>query len=143
MTRLFTIAAGLFCVLAAVAAACGGTAPTLSSGATGQTCYPNGTCNAGLTCLSNVCVVVPGDGGSSSGGSSGSGSGSSSGAGEAGSDAPNDATASDAHQVDASDAGPGPSDAGDGSDSFVCTTFSASEQPENCLNNSGSYSVPA
>ena len=28
-----------------------------------QSCFPNGTCNAGLACLSNVCVRLPADGG--------------------------------------------------------------------------------
>src|SRR5258708_28435407 len=31
-----------------------------SPGGEGQACYPNGTCNAGLSCLSHTCVVLPG-----------------------------------------------------------------------------------
>jgi len=36
-------------------------------GAEGEKCYPNGTCNAGLTCLSKLCVKVP-DAGTKTGG---------------------------------------------------------------------------
>lgn len=31
----------------------------LGLGAEGQACYPNGTCNPGLTCLSKLCVAAP------------------------------------------------------------------------------------
>ncbi|CAN5241693.1 hypothetical protein BH09MYX1_BH09MYX1_66220 [soil metagenome] len=34
-----------------------------SPGVEGQVCYANGTCNAGLTCLSNLCVNAAGDAG--------------------------------------------------------------------------------
>ncbi len=46
-----------------VAIACGGgdgSSPV--QGSEGGACYANQTCNAGLTCLSNFCVAVPGDG---------------------------------------------------------------------------------
>jgi hypothetical protein len=61
---------------AAVGAGCG--SPT-KQGAERQDCYPNGTCNAGLVCLSNVCVSpggTAGAGGASGGGGSGGGNGS-------------------------------------------------------------------
>ncbi len=56
---------------AIAAVACGGTSSSEQPvGGERGACYPNGTCNAGLTCLSNSCVVVPGDdGGSADGGS--------------------------------------------------------------------------
>ena len=38
----------------------GGSQP--ETGTEGGTCFPNGTCNAGLTCASNLCVVMPGHG---------------------------------------------------------------------------------
>ena len=38
----------------------GGSQP--ETGTEGGTCFPNGTCNAGLTCASNLCVVMPGNG---------------------------------------------------------------------------------
>lgn len=44
---------------AAMAGACGGgtmTPPPPCEGAERCSCYPNGTCNAGLECLSNLCV---------------------------------------------------------------------------------------
>lgn len=44
-----------------------------SPGQEGQSCYPNGTCNAGLTCASHLCVQLPD--GSTSGGAGGSGTG--------------------------------------------------------------------
>jgi hypothetical protein len=47
-------------------AGCGGQAP---QGGVRQSCYPNGTCNLGLTCLSMVCVDDTGAGGA--GGKSG------------------------------------------------------------------------
>ncbi len=55
-------AIGMVCV-----AACVGDTPTTTSnpGDEGQPCFSNGTCNAGLTCLSSVCVRV--DAGNDSG----------------------------------------------------------------------------
>lgn len=47
-------------------AACGGGNP--GQGGVKQACYPNGTCNSGLTCLSMVCVDAQGTGGASGGG---------------------------------------------------------------------------
>ncbi len=59
-----------------------GASNTDSGGAAGmggekQACYPNGTCNAGLTCYSNICVVAPDqdEGCSVAGGSRGAGPG--------------------------------------------------------------------
>jgi hypothetical protein len=51
-------ARSIACVLLAlsVAVGCGGGAQTSCAGSERCACYPNSTCNAGLTCLSNVCV---------------------------------------------------------------------------------------
>lgn len=49
---------GLWVALALLAmAGCGGAERGTERGV----CFPNGTCNAGLTCLSNVCVAAGGD----------------------------------------------------------------------------------
>jgi hypothetical protein len=65
--------------------ACGGSATTgTSSGGLRQACYDNGTCNAGLTCASNVCVQLGNDGGGTSSGGIGSDAGSASGGMDAG-----------------------------------------------------------
>jgi hypothetical protein len=50
-----------------------------SQGGERQGCYPNGTCNTGLTCLSKVCVNVGGGGAGGSSGASGAGAGGGSG----------------------------------------------------------------
>ena len=65
---------------------CGGSA---SQGGERQSCYPNGSCNAGLTCFSNVCVNTNdggpgGSGGGSGGGGAGGGAGRSGGGAGAG-----------------------------------------------------------
>lgn len=39
------------------------TTPAATQGEEGGPCYPNGTCNAGLSCYSNLCVKVPEAGG--------------------------------------------------------------------------------
>jgi hypothetical protein len=52
---------------AALVSACSSSRPT---GGVRQDCYPNGTCNAGLSCFSNICVDAT-DGGSGVGGRSG------------------------------------------------------------------------
>jgi hypothetical protein len=57
----------------ALGASCGSSTPAGSGGA-GQACYANGTCNAGLVCLSKLCVAPP-DGGGAAGGPSGSAGG--------------------------------------------------------------------
>ena len=54
------------------------------AGGEGQACYPNGTCNAGLTCASHLCVRLP-DAGASGGASGSSGTGGASGSGTGGS----------------------------------------------------------
>jgi hypothetical protein len=66
MTGAFVRSSRAAVLLAAVAAACGGSTAAAPQGGLRQSCYPNGTCNAGLTCLSDVCVAAPGDGGSDS-----------------------------------------------------------------------------
>lgn len=53
-------------------------------GGEGQACYPNGTCNAGLTCLSKLCVNA---GGQDSGTGTDAGGGQDSGSTDAGTDA--------------------------------------------------------
>lgn len=40
-----------------------GTGQPKKEGAEGNSCYPNGTCDAGLTCLSKLCVVAEASGG--------------------------------------------------------------------------------
>ena len=50
-----------------LAVACGS---SVKQGGERQDCYPNGTCNMGLVCLSNTCVSL-GDGGGGSGGGGG------------------------------------------------------------------------
>jgi hypothetical protein len=79
MTKRLASAGLVSVAFAVIAAACGGRT-SAAAGELRGACYGNGTCNAGLTCLSDVCVVAPGgDGGSgSSGGGSSSGSESSS-----------------------------------------------------------------
>jgi hypothetical protein len=47
-----SIAAGLY--------ACSSSSSPPAQGDLRQDCYPNGTCNAGLTCVSNVCVELDG-----------------------------------------------------------------------------------
>jgi hypothetical protein len=94
MTKTSSAAPVLSFILSAATGACGGSTASAPTGGLRQACYGNGTCNAGLTCASSICVAF-GDGGSggssgpagssgaasgadsSSGGSSGSSSGSS------------------------------------------------------------------
>lgn len=53
---------------------CSSSDAATSQGGEDQACYANGTCNKGLTCASNVCVVLPGnDGGGTGGAKAGSG----------------------------------------------------------------------
>lgn len=52
-----------------------------SQGAEGRDCFPNGTCFTGLTCLSNLCVRLPGSSGGGASSAQGSSSASSSGGG--------------------------------------------------------------
>src|ERR1022692_1454773 len=76
---------------AAILSACSSSRP---AGGVRQDCYPHGTCNAGLSCFSNICVDATdggsgvdgrsgaaGAGGSGNGGTGGSGVGGSSGGG--------------------------------------------------------------
>src|SRR3984957_15341073 len=56
-------------LLALFSCSSGGGSSTPSAGSDGASCYPNGTCNAGLSCVGNVCVGT--DGGGSGGGSGG------------------------------------------------------------------------
>jgi hypothetical protein len=59
----------------------GGDAPQCQQGAERCPCYPNGTCNTGLTCLSSVCVQAGGGGGGNQAGTTGTGGSASGGAG--------------------------------------------------------------
>ena len=82
--KVVATATSLTAVVAFVIA-CGGSATTgTSSGGLRQACYDNGTCNAGLTCASNVCVQLGNDGGGTSSSGIGSDAGSSSGGNDAG-----------------------------------------------------------
>jgi hypothetical protein len=70
MTNTRCVAGDLFLlvVLAVVVAACS-SSPT-GTGGQRQACYANGTCNAGLVCLSQICVQ-PADGGAGATGGAG------------------------------------------------------------------------
>ena len=60
-------------VVGLVAVGCGDSPVAVKpQGGERQDCYPNGTCNAGLTCASNVCVNL-GDGGAGTSGGAGTG----------------------------------------------------------------------
>jgi len=65
------------------AAGCGG-GSSKAAGTVGGACYPNGTCNTSLTCLSNVCVDATGVGGKGGGPGGATGAGGSSAAGQSG-----------------------------------------------------------
>ena len=56
MTDLGRTFAGLM-IAAALVIGCNN--PTTPEGTEGGRCYANNTCNAGLTCVSSVCVVTP------------------------------------------------------------------------------------
>jgi hypothetical protein len=61
--------------LAGVIVCCGwvslsGCSSSSPVGAEGQGCFPNDTCNAGLTCASKLCVKLPGGGGGAGGSTS-------------------------------------------------------------------------
>jgi hypothetical protein len=49
--------------MALVAACSGGGDTSVTQGSEGAACYPNGTCNSGLACISNGCVKSVTDGG--------------------------------------------------------------------------------
>ena len=73
-------------MLVSIAAGCGG--DLVAQGGERQPCYPNGTCNLGLTCASNVCVDLGGGGGmggTNAGGAGGAaGTGGTTGVGDSG-----------------------------------------------------------
>jgi len=65
---------GLLALIVALASACGGKSSSAScDGKERCACYANQTCNAGLVCLSNLCVAPTGVGGVGVGGSTGFG----------------------------------------------------------------------
>ena len=68
---------------ALLAGACGGSS-SKATGTEGGPCYGNGTCNAGLSCLSQLCVSPNGSGGSQAGGAAGGKAGTGGAAGAAG-----------------------------------------------------------
>jgi hypothetical protein len=69
----------LLCVVAiSVGASCSSTPPAV--GGLRQACFANATCNAGLACLSNVCVALPDGGAGTSGTAGGAGTAGASGA---------------------------------------------------------------
>ena len=78
---LVSLLAVLF-LLASAVVGCGG-GKSSCSGAERCACYPNATCNTGLTCLSNVCVNS-GNNGAGGAGAGGSGAGGGAGVGDAG-----------------------------------------------------------
>ena len=77
---LVCVVVGLALVLAA---ACGGGKASCSGGER-CACYPNGTCNAGLSCLSNVCVSLNDAGADRPAGDTDAGAGGATGQGGAG-----------------------------------------------------------
>jgi hypothetical protein len=80
--RSVGIVSGALGILVWVSIGCGG--GSTSQGGARQSCYPNGTCNAGLNCFSNVCVDVDaGSAGSTGGSHDGGGSAGTGGAGGA------------------------------------------------------------
>jgi hypothetical protein len=103
------------------AAGCGGGSQSCSGGER-CACYPNGTCNAGLTCLSNVCVDsstgaggnagTTGRGGSDGGGAGTGGSAAGSGGAVAGAGGTNAGSGGSAAGVGGAAAGTGGSAAG-------------------------------
>lgn len=72
MQKLF---AGVLCIFSVAHMGCASVSPSQGpEGGEGGPCYPNGTCDSGLTCLSNTCVTNIGAGGAAgSGGSGGDG----------------------------------------------------------------------
>ena len=73
MFKLFALACTLL-----IATGCSGSVEgqdgASQDGREGEACYPNGTCDSGLSCLSKLCVALNNNGGSGSGGSGASGS---------------------------------------------------------------------
>jgi hypothetical protein len=60
-TAFAVIASLTFATATAIPVGCGGDAgltPSPSQGSEGGSCYPNGTCNTGLACASNACVIA-------------------------------------------------------------------------------------
>jgi hypothetical protein len=74
LLALFTVIAALSCGGGSSEddAATGNDGGGKLQGIEGGPCYPNGTCNAGLSCLSEICVMTPGqDGGTADGNQTG------------------------------------------------------------------------
>lgn len=107
--RALSVASGLVVVFGLLAlSSC-----TPAEGGDGQACYPNSTCNAGLSCVASVCVATV-DSGSTGGGAGGGTMGGGSGGGGGAIDAGNgDAGNGDAGEVDAGPGDAGNVDAGD------------------------------
>jgi sugar lactone lactonase YvrE len=80
---LFVRIAWVGLLVSLVSMGCGSSGPT--AGDERGACFPNSTCNAGLTCLSNVCVRAPsGTAGMAGGGGNAGASGGTTGSGQAG-----------------------------------------------------------
>ncbi len=108
VTMLFGLAAG---------GACSSSSSSSPAGAEAQACYPNDTCNAGLTCKSHKCGKGTGGAGGAAGMSSTAGSGGAADGGAAGANGASDVDASpDADDATAADGAAGADGAdGDGS----------------------------
>jgi hypothetical protein len=81
-SRVSALRRWLACLVAVGSLGCGGDGA--QPGTETGPCYPNATCNAGLTCLSERCVRVEVDGGGASGGGGGGAAGATGSAGVAG-----------------------------------------------------------
>lgn len=103
-----------------LASGCGGGSSSggAAQGGVGQSCYPNGTCNAGLSCFSNLCVDANADGGSDGSGVNDSSVGMDTGSG-------GDSSAGDTGTTP-HDSGGGTGDTGTDSGAGGCTTYMAS-----------------
>jgi len=77
-----TIARAAWLLSLLLLAGCGRSHPISGTGSERQPCYPNGTCDQGLTCFSNRCVRY--DGGAGAGGEGGAGGSSGGGGGAVG-----------------------------------------------------------
>src|SRR4051794_7319197 len=93
MLKLFALACTLL-----IATGCSGSVEgqdgTSQDGREGEACYPNGTCDRGLSCLSKLCVALNDNGGAASGGSGASGSPATAGSGAVAGSAPSGAGSS-------------------------------------------------
>jgi hypothetical protein len=106
MHKVFAETASAFVVVVAMSHACGGSSSSTANGGLRQPCYGNGTCNAGLTCASDVCVVIGDAGVDASSGASSSPDAASSGAPDSGATGETDSPSSGTTEAGADAAGP-------------------------------------